>query len=440
MAFVENVDLCSIVAEGSPNSLVRPSHDALAVLAFIYEIASRSGCDIAAQAIRAIIKLSCRSKIILRASSRLFDLDFIGDMILNNTDLLQMAIRAHGDYRLQVVEFLIEKGAQVHSVPSEEDGRTMLHDALLGDCQGRREITEILLRHGADCQVDSSRPTILESSLQPDSNTFRFRNSQEPSDITPATESLEIFERLLKLGAPVRIQSQRLESSEWPPLLTLLIARGAKNDLIYQAIEAGVALDEEGGLSILRGISQSFHYPNIIGVCTPLIVAIDRKRFDLAVELLNRGSDINGRSRSPLFIACETEAPIWFLEFLIDKGADVNALRSKDRRTPLQAAAGAGLLNIAALLLSHGADINAVASEDLYYIRKSRALDLAAFMGRLDMVQFLLDAGGRSAIPGVTGVDSAVKVATGTGNFAIVSVLEKHACQHRDAILQAESI
>lgn len=56
------------------------------------------------------------------------------------------------------------------------------------------------------------------------------------------------------------------------------------------------------------------------------------------------------------------------------------------------------------------------------------------------MVQFLLDAGGRSARPGATAVKKAIDMARERGNFAVVSLLERHARQNRAAILQSELI
>ena len=78
-------------------------------------------------------------------------------------------------------------------------------------------------------------------------------------------------------------------------------------------------------------------------------------------------------------------------EFLLEHGADVNALPADDRGvTALQAASINGMLGIAVQLLERGADVSALAAP-----KDGRtAIDAAAEHGHLDMVQLLLNAYG----------------------------------------------
>lgn len=69
-----------------------------------------------------------------------------------------------------------------------------------------------------------------------------------------------------------------------------------------------------------------------------------------------------------------------------------------NRHTALQWAVFHGSLAVACYLLDHGADVNAPSADeattsDFYMLR---ALDIGAFYGRMDIVQLLIDAGGRS--------------------------------------------
>ncbi|KAI0868820.1 hypothetical protein GGS24DRAFT_512807, partial [Hypoxylon argillaceum] len=60
------------------------------------------------------------------------------------------------------------------------------------------------------------------------------------------------------------------------------------------------------------------------------------------------------------------------------------------------------------------------------YALGARALDLAAFEGRVEMVQLLIDAGGRSGTLGSTGLDGAVKLATESHHTGVVELLKSY--------------
>lgn len=212
---------------------------------------------------------------------------------------------------------------------------------------------------------------------------------------------------------------------------------------------------------------------NTLGYSQALQWSIYLERLNLAVALIERGAQGNGppassggHPSSALQLACEAGAPLWFIRFVVDQGADVNApLTSNKRPTALQAAchngaqlsyikfllekgadvnappapeggftalqyaARNGLMNIVTLLLGHGADVNALSGYCLGNACYSftRAIDLAAKHSRLDMVHFLIAAGGRSCQPGSTGFEGAIKTATRERNFAVGCLLQEHA-------------
>jgi ankyrin repeat protein len=340
------------------------------------------------------------------------------DIRLEGVNLLQLAIRRWCN--LETAKFLIDIGMQVHSESHPEDGMTTLHDVLLGCSKDRYSLVKLLLEHSVDLKACSCGLTILESSLMVD---------QEISE--SESEYLQIFEMLFESGAPVKSVSNRPNpffhsfQHHWDSILTRLIELNADTLLIHRVIDAGADIHTHWG-----GNRSS----------TPLQKAVRKGRLDLAQELMDRGADVNALP-SPMFgmtvlqAACSpyytTEIPEWFIKHLIDSGADVNAPAAEDVGvTALQAAAFRGFLNVACLLLDHGADVNAVGRcldielEDHWSCHAVRALDIAAYYGRLDMVQLLRDAGGRSAKPGTSGFEGAIDIAKITNNYAVVKLLE----------------
>ncbi len=97
---------------------------------------------------------------------------------------------------------------------------------------------------------------------------------------------------------------------------------------------------------------------------TPLLHAIDFRKFDEARRLVEAGADVNRRGGSwnwtPLFCAINSNAAgAWeFVEYLIAKGADVNA-QEYDGDTPLALAAARGRLETVRLLVKAGANLEA---------------------------------------------------------------------------------
>lgn len=162
--------------------------------------------------------------------------------------------------------------------------------------------------------------------------------------------------------------------------------------------------------------------------------------------LVDKGADVNAPPASngrgtALQVACYNGAPLACIRFLIEKGADVNAPpRPEYGRTALQYAASQGLMNVAGLLLDHGADVNALSGVFSCnpYSRFTRAIDLAAEDSRLDMVHFLIAAGARSRQPGSTGFEGAIKSATRKGNFAVARLLQEHSVSVSGDPIEAE--
>lgn len=340
-------------------------------------------------------------------------------------DLLQLSIR--NQCSLEVVEFLMSKGLKVHSRPAASSGNTMLHDALLGQSPDRSEIVELLLREGVDYKHCEDGFTILEASLY--GKDFRTEEGTFP-------EYLDIFQRLLDAGAPVR-RRLRPQLKKWRPLLCLLLDADAEDDLILRVVDAGADLNQQ-----VWDLDREDNR-------TPLQKAVSDGRDTLAQELIRRGANVHApagqfRGYTVLQAACKFDHTLQFIKYLVEEqGANVNETPARiTGMSALQWAAFRGSLSLAEFLLDHGADVNGLSGYvsmlhgEHQIVRRRRALDHATLAGRLDMVEFLLKAGGRS---GRAGVDGAIDAAETNGHFAVLSVLLERKRTHGKRMVEEEA-
>ena len=99
--------------------------------------------------------------------------------------------------------------------------------------------------------------------------------------------------------------------------------------------------------------------PNVLTFgMTPLMRAVQRKQFGVAVLLLDHGADqsIRHRGMTPLHAAA-TLGPAAMVEALLDAGVDIEA-RDDQKATPLIRAARAGRIDVARALLDRGARVD----------------------------------------------------------------------------------
>jgi ankyrin repeat protein len=95
----------------------------------------------------------------------------------------------------------------------------------------------------------------------------------------------------------------------------------------------------------------------------PLHIACEYGKVDIANFLIDKGADVNAMDNanySPLIRAClfRDHQDLALLQRLIDKGADVNWLGGYNGNTALHFAAHRGGLDVAKLLIENGADVN----------------------------------------------------------------------------------
>jgi len=125
---------------------------------------------------------------------------------------------------------------------------------------------------------------------------------------------------------------------------------------------------------------------------TPLHVAAEEGRVDVARVLIEHGAQINDGNvkggYTPLHLAA-MGGHVEVAKHLVERGANVNKKRPEDRSTPLHIAAGFGNAEIANCLIIHGADMHAV-SEDGF-----TPLHYAAIYGRAAVARLLREKGAR---------------------------------------------
>jgi ankyrin repeat protein len=110
---------------------------------------------------------------------------------------------------------------------------------------------------------------------------------------------------------------------------------------------------------------------------TPLMWAAVKGHYEVARYLIENGADVQAHGGID-----DTDVVVWavwnfgdarIVEMLLQKGADVNAFHSSEKKTILTIAAENGNTEIVKLLLENGADVkfpNEVKSKALYYARK----------------------------------------------------------------------
>ncbi|KAK6953180.1 hypothetical protein Daesc_005480 [Daldinia eschscholtzii] len=226
-------------------------------------------------------------------------------------------------------------------------------------------------------------------------------------------ERIAVCELLLKHGVPV--QDNRA--------LSHLIYHRGSSELVGRLLQSCVNIN---------AYFQWDNEPYFKGSIVQLAAYCGKKA--LVEDLLRQGADINqaaaiGGGRTALQAACDWEMVqegeeaerIDLIQFLIAKGADINAPDGTPRRfTSLQRAAARGNVEVLLLLLREGADVNK-------YSRHESALDVAAYYGRLDAVHLLLDVGGLSAAWGLNGFAGAISSAEAEGHFSVARLIRRHA-------------
>ncbi|RDW58768.1 hypothetical protein BP6252_13244 [Coleophoma cylindrospora] len=329
---------------------------------------------------------------------------------------------AAGSGQMTLMQYLIDRGADINLLPNNDNGRTALQAAALG---GFTEIVDYLIDLGADVKLPPAARngvTALEAAAgvpewQP-IRQYGVHSSEEKKPEEGKRELISTFKKLLALGAPV-IRSDGSSSD----ILHRLIRR-SRHECLELSIKAGARIED-------RETSE--------GMKTPLQVTAEVRNMKAIKLLLEIGAEINAPAgdefgRTALQAASSAEIPDpRMIEYLLRNGAEINAPPArKGGITALQGAAIRGDIQIARMLVMKGADVNAKAAPE----EGRTAIEGAAEHGRLDMVRFLLSQGAKPQ-PFV-GFSRAVELANDNGHFVLAGLLREHENSHNSLLAGAE--
>ncbi|KAI0449024.1 ankyrin [Xylaria acuta] len=392
---------------------------------------------------------------------------------------------------LRTVEILLSLGAQIHSRPCPEERKTMLHSAAASRSKDSLQIVELLLRNGASCTEEYGERTILESALphqlyaQEESERTRrvqlvsllldsgayVNNPVESEAMTLILMRLLVYDapdaliyRAIQAGADVNPPASKY-GIHYTPLQ--LAAQRCRLDVTRRLVDVGAdinapaaswngqtalqaACDPDGSeinmclIRFLINKGADINAPAAFNggatalqfACTP---HTGREiHMGLIEFLIDKGADINAPAASKhggtaLQRACGIydfdEINMGLIQFLIDKGAEINApAASEGGTTALQSAIRAGSMSVFCLLLDKGANIHETVK---FSYECESALDTAAALGRLDMVDMLLRRGAESYKQRRTPYEGAIENATTCGYFPIAKMLEQFAKRNR---------
>ena len=289
------------------------------------------------------------------------------------------------EHGVGIARLLLECGVNVNA--QTKNLFTPLHLAALN---GRLEIAQLLLDHGANASAKGSkwRETALHMAS---------RGKYDSQDIGVCISRL-----LLKHGVDVHAYNKYQDTA------LSLAAFNGRLEITRLFLDHGANpnVENDHGLTPLHVVSQGKCHSQEHGV-------------GIARLLLERGADVNARTKNlftPLHSAA-FEGRLEIAQLLLDHGANVKA--ENDARGTALHVVSRGAYNsqelenrvgISRLLLEHGVDVHA---HDEYH---NTALSMATFYGNLEITRLLLDHGANPNVENDQGSTRLHVVSQGTYN------------------------
>lgn len=287
---------------------------------------------------------------------------------------LDLLLDAIDDGNIELVQFMLDKGADVNGMTKE--GWTPLMEAA---DEGHMDILNLLLTKGAKVNAATKEGyTALMVAVDEGHSEIAQALIQQGAKLDATTEQgWDVFMEAIDEG-----QTE---------IVSMLIKKGAKVNTIYGHHTPLMEAIDEGHMEVVKLLLQNGadpNQPNDEGY-TPLMEAADAGQPEIAKLLLEKGADVNATDGEGwnAFMEAIDEGQMGMVKLFLDKGAKVNEMYG--HHTPLMEAIDEGHTEIVKLLIAKGADVNAQ-SKDGY-----TALMEAADEGQLEITRLLLDKGAK---------------------------------------------
>jgi ankyrin repeat protein len=292
---------------------------------------------------------------------------------------------------LDLVQYLLDRGADVNTPALGDGGRTALQAACK---RGHFDMLTLLLANGADV---NAAPAIFDGITALEAVM---------SCSAEAAIKAKLFKLLLDNGANISHSNGRPSNG----IIHDIIRQGLA-DLLEIALNAGADINQ-------TSLGREGR--------TPLELAAELGKLDTAQTLVARGALVNAppayqHGRTALQAAASSSSPnMELLQFLVGNGANVNAAAGVyGGITAIQGGAIAGSIPVVQYLRGKGADVNGRPA-----IKEGRtAIEGAAEHGRLDMVQLLLNYGAKGDVLGGKGFTRAIDLAEKNGHSEVTKLL-----------------
>jgi ankyrin repeat protein len=318
---------------------------------------------------------------------------------------------------------MLYRGANV-DIENERRWRPIHYAARFADLR----MVKLLVQFGADlgdpkdADVDEWYLSVIESCAL---RTIPYY-SDDPDllgdliDRLWSNEDTEIFKYLIEMGA--ELNSAYVGGSDIlrrNPVVANLIRSSAENSVVRFALCMGARFDGRFDPEVTT-----------FATMTPLQAAAKKGNLEMVKELHARGADVNAepspyQGATALEAACDGEYDVEnrlaVVEYLLDHGADVDADMADGckRARIVSAAASRGYVEIMIRLLVRGASVKPeilTGQTPLYY---------AAWDGRLDAVQVLVNTIGSIRYPEQPDYKEEIRIAEKVGHWAIADLLRQ---------------
>ncbi|XP_065071133.1 poly [ADP-ribose] polymerase tankyrase-2-like isoform X2 [Rhopilema esculentum] len=253
---------------------------------------------------------------------------------------------AAGYNRIKIVEMLLKSGADVHA--KDKGGLVPLHNAC---SYGHYEVTELLVKHGASV------------------------NAMDLWQFTPLHEAAS---------------KSRVE------VCTFLLSHNADPTVVN--CHSKSAIDVAPTQELKEKLFFEFRGHSFLDAVKSCDMGRVKKAF--AQDLLNFQHPYTNNTSLHYLAMSDHQKRKAVVEFLIRKGADVNA-KNKEKITPLHMAAENGHSDMVTLFLKNGAEVNALDNLGQAPLHRS------AKNGHVAICEFLLDNGADSALSSLQGYTAA---------------------------------